>query len=345
MAGLTQFSGISTSVFLTNLSIATNGAQVRFQDVFNPPDAFVRSSPAQMSGLPIHFHNHPLLQPSSQDLEPLMHHSVIQGTPGTFVDHGRAVFEDAARAAPKPEANLAAGGVVGDSADDAFKDAVHSARNVDELIGALKIAPFDIGSMGLDADTIEDMEFLNMTPQNPFTQLIQELEDLKRGELKSLGLEELLPLPPFVLSKLQEIIIARDVELRSAEPVDVREFFGEDFIREIEEAYQKADISEYISQGEAVELVYQVLERGKAPHFLTGMPDLINIVLYRMREVIVEISSLDPKVAGYVGISPVMESSATGTRGTLTIPASIASIKEKSDTTHGNNVPSAKPEP
>ena len=34
-----------------------------------------------------------------------------------------------------------------------------------------------------------------------------------------------------------------------------------------------------------------------------------------------------------------MESSATGTRGTLTIPASIASISEKSETTQGKSVP------
>ena len=36
-----------------------------------------------------------------------------------------------------------------------------------------------------------------------------------------------------------------------------------------------------------------------------------------------------------MGCSPVIESSATGTRGTLTMPASMASISEKSETTHG----------
>jgi hypothetical protein len=38
--------------------------------------------------------------------------------------------------------------------------------------------------------------------------------------------------------------------------------------------------------------------------------------------------------------SPVIELSATGTRGTLTMPASMASISEKSETTHGKTVPS-----
>jgi hypothetical protein len=40
-----------------------------------------------------------------------------------------------------------------------------------------------------------------------------------------------------------------------------------------------------------------------------------------------------------VGCSPVIESSATGTRGTLTMPLSMASISEKSETTHGKSVP------
>ena len=40
-----------------------------------------------------------------------------------------------------------------------------------------------------------------------------------------------------------------------------------------------------------------------------------------------------------------MLSSATGTRGTFTMPDSIASISEKSDTTQGNSVPSLNPEP
>jgi hypothetical protein len=31
----------------------------------------------------------------------------------------------------------------------------------------------------------------------------------------------------------------------------------------------------------------------------------------------------------------------TGTRGTLTMPDSIASMSEKSETTHGNRVPSS----
>ena len=39
-----------------------------------------------------------------------------------------------------------------------------------------------------------------------------------------------------------------------------------------------------------------------------------------------------------MGCSPVIESSATGTRGTLTMPASMASISEKSETTQGNSV-------
>jgi hypothetical protein len=42
----------------------------------------------------------------------------------------------------------------------------------------------------------------------------------------------------------------------------------------------------------------------------------------------------------YVGWSRVIESSATGTRGTLTIRDSIASISEKSETTQGKSVPS-----
>ena len=36
---------------------------------------------------------------------------------------------------------------------------------------------------------------------------------------------------------------------------------------------------------------------------------------------------------------------ATGTRGSLTIPHSMASMSEKSLTVHGNSVPSAYPEP
>ena len=43
----------------------------------------------------------------------------------------------------------------------------------------------------------------------------------------------------------------------------------------------------------------------------------------------------------YVGCSPLMELSATGTRGTLTMPHSMASISEKSETTQGKSVPSA----
>jgi len=35
-----------------------------------------------------------------------------------------------------------------------------------------------------------------------------------------------------------------------------------------------------------------------------------------------------------------MLSSATGTRGTFTMPDSMASMSEKSETTHGNSVPS-----
>ena len=42
----------------------------------------------------------------------------------------------------------------------------------------------------------------------------------------------------------------------------------------------------------------------------------------------------------YVGWSPVIALSCTGTRGTLTMPDSMASIREKSETTQGNNVPS-----
>lgn len=37
--------------------------------------------------------------------------------------------------------------------------------------------------------------------------------------------------------------------------------------------------------------------------------------------------------------------SATGTRGSLTMPLSMASIREKSHTVHGQSVPSACPEP
>ena len=43
----------------------------------------------------------------------------------------------------------------------------------------------------------------------------------------------------------------------------------------------------------------------------------------------------------YIGPSPVIESSLTGTRGILTMPDSIASISPKSLTTHGKSVPSA----
>ena len=42
-----------------------------------------------------------------------------------------------------------------------------------------------------------------------------------------------------------------------------------------------------------------------------------------------------------VGISPLGMLSATGTRGSLTMPHSIASISEKSLIVHGNSVPSA----
>ncbi len=51
-------------------------------------------------------------------------------------------------------------------------------------------------------------------------------------------------------------------------------------------------------------------------------------------------SLIRPHRSRYVGCSPVMALSATGTRGTFTIPASMASIREKSEITHGNNVPS-----
>ena len=51
------------------------------------------------------------------------------------------------------------------------------------------------------------------------------------------------------------------------------------------------------------------------------------------------LADAEPQVA-VVGCSPVIESSATGTRGTLTMPASMESIKEKSETTHGKSVPS-----
>ena len=47
----------------------------------------------------------------------------------------------------------------------------------------------------------------------------------------------------------------------------------------------------------------------------------------------------------YVGISLPGMLSATGTRGSFTIPHSMASMSEKSDTVHGNSVPSAYPEP
>ena len=41
-----------------------------------------------------------------------------------------------------------------------------------------------------------------------------------------------------------------------------------------------------------------------------------------------------------MGWSPCIESSETGTRGTLTMPDSMASISEKSETTQGKSVPS-----
>ena len=41
-----------------------------------------------------------------------------------------------------------------------------------------------------------------------------------------------------------------------------------------------------------------------------------------------------------MGMTEVMESSATGTRGTLTMPHSMASTSEKSLTTQGKSVPS-----
>ena len=48
----------------------------------------------------------------------------------------------------------------------------------------------------------------------------------------------------------------------------------------------------------------------------------------------------------YVGRSPDWAAlSSTGTRGIFTRPASMASISEKSDTTHWNSVPSGQPEP
>jgi len=46
-----------------------------------------------------------------------------------------------------------------------------------------------------------------------------------------------------------------------------------------------------------------------------------------------------------IGVSPPGTSSATGTRGSFTIPHSMASISEKSLIVHGNSVPSAYPEP
>ena len=49
----------------------------------------------------------------------------------------------------------------------------------------------------------------------------------------------------------------------------------------------------------------------------------------------------DPQPQVAVGrAAPAIESSATGTRGTLTMPDSMASIRPKSDTTHGKSVPS-----
>ena len=46
-----------------------------------------------------------------------------------------------------------------------------------------------------------------------------------------------------------------------------------------------------------------------------------------------------------IGISAPGMLSATGTRGSLTIPHSMASISEKSLAVHGNRVPSAYPDP
>src|SRR6266542_1793154 len=45
------------------------------------------------------------------------------------------------------------------------------------------------------------------------------------------------------------------------------------------------------------------------------------------------------------GVSPPGTLSATGTRGSFTIPHSIASMSEKSLIVHGNKVPSTYPEP